>query len=164
MTDQDDIRPWDCQPGETSKAYQAFLTYRDLGGSRTLEKAAQELGKSTGTIDRWAARWDWRSRCAAWDSMPSRKLEEAVGEAYVEMAARIAAQHERVATKLMSRLETHLDLLPEGKVPSQTWTLAHGAGRQGHQFATDLSKPQSQNSQAITDAIENLLNKLAGEE
>lgn len=155
----DDLKPWDRQPGETSKAYHAFVTYRDLGGERSLEKAAKELGKTTGTIDRWASQWKWSSRTAAWDSIPGR----AVAQAYEDMAARIADQHERVATKLMSRLEQHLDLLPEGKVPSQTWSIAHGAGRQGHQFATELSKPADTRKAEITDAIENLISKLAGE-
>lgn len=164
MADQDDIRPWDRQPGESAKAYEAFATYRDLGLHRTVAQVSDALGKSASVLTKWSSVHNWVPRVAAWDSMPSRKLEEAVGDAYAEMAGRIAAQHERVATKLMSRLETHLDLLPEGKVPSQTWSLAHGAGRQGHQFATDLTKPQSQNSNAITEAIENLLNKLAGEE
>jgi hypothetical protein len=27
----EDLKPWDRQPGETSKAYGAFVTYRDMG-------------------------------------------------------------------------------------------------------------------------------------
>jgi len=156
----DEIRPWDRQAGETSKAYAAFVTYRDQGEDRSIQSVAEELDKSRALISRWSTQNDWVSRAAAWDSMPGQK----VAEAYEQMAARIAEQHERVATKLMSRLETHLDLLPEGKVPSQTWSIAHGAGRQGHQFATELSKPREEGKTAITEAIENLISKLAGEE
>lgn len=155
-----ELAPWDRQPGETSKAYEAFVTYRDQGADRNVRRVAEELDKSNTLIGRWSSQHDWVSRAAAWDSMPGQKM----AEAYEEMAARIAAQHERVATKLMSRLETHLDLLPEGKVPSQTWSIAHGAGRQGHQFATELSKPRDESKNAITEAIENLISKLAGEE
>lgn len=160
MPGPDEIQPWDCQPGETAKAYQAFVTYRDLGSDRTVQRTANELAKNYTTVHAWSQKWSWAARAAAWDSMPGRK----VVEAYEEMAARIADQHERVATKLMNRLESHLDLLPEGKVPSQTWSIAHGAGRQGHQFAADLSKPRDEAKAAITDAIENLISKLAGEE
>lgn len=156
----DEIRPWERQPGETSKAYAAFSVYRDLGGERTLEKAAKELGKSTGTIDRWAAQWGWKARTEAWDSMPVRKAEEA----YTEMTKRIADQHSRIATKLLAKLETNVDLLPEGADPSMRFSTALGAARQSHQFATDLSKPQDQAKTAITEAIENLISKLAGEE
>ena len=154
-----DLKPWDRQPNETSKAYGAFVTYRDMGPERSLERVAHTLGKSTTIMSRWSAAHNWVSRTEAWDSMPGAVMQSA----YEEMAARIAAQHERVATKLMSRLETHLDLLPEGKVPSQTWSIAHGAGRQGHQFATELSKPADTRKAEITDAIENLISKLAGE-
>jgi len=152
--------PWDRQPDESAPAYEAFLTYRDMGYARSTAGVAQKLGKSKTLMDRWSGRWDWVARTEAWDSMPSAKLVEA----YEEMAQRVAEQHERVATKLMSRLEAHLDLLPEGKVPSQTWSIAHGAGRQGHQFATELSKPRDEGKTAITEAIENLISKLAGEE
>lgn len=154
------LEPWDRQSGESAPAYEAFLTYRDMGYARSNGGVAQKLGKSKTLMDRWSAQWNWVQRTEAWDSMPSAKLVEA----YEEMATRVAQQHERVATKLMARLESHLDQLPEGKVPSQTWSIAHGAGRQGHQFATELSKPRDEAKAAITDAIENLISKLAGEE
>lgn len=156
----DEIRPWDRQPGETSKAYAAFVAYRDLGGERSYAKVARQLGKSTTLLDRWGRQNDWQSRTAAWDSMPARKTEEAYGE----MAARIASQHDRIATKLLAKLETNVDLLPEGADPSMRFSTALGAARQSHQFATDLSKPQDQAKTAITEAIENLISKLAGEE
>lgn len=155
----DDRRPWDRQPGETSKAYQAFVTYRDMGGPRTLLKVGEELRKSSGVINRWATQWHWSSRTELWDSMPGRKTEEA----YADMAARIAAQHERLATKLTARLEENLDLLPRGTDPTIKWSTAHGAARQGHAFAADLSKPQETARDEIAKAIENLISKLAGE-
>lgn len=154
------LQPWDCQPGETSKAYQAFVTYRDLGPSRTVQRVANDLQKSYSVVHGWSQKWAWYERIAAWDSMPGQKM----AEAYDEMAQRIAAQHEEVATKLLARLNKNLDLMPEGKDPSQNWSMAHGAARQGHQFATDLSKPKDEAKSAITEAIENLISKLAGEE
>ena len=156
----DGIRPWDRQPGETSKAYAAFVAYRDLGGERSYAKVARQLGKSTTLLDRWGRQNDWQSRTAAWDSMPGR----AVQEAYEERAARIAEQHDRIATKLLAKLETKVDLLPEGADPSMRFSTALGAARQSHQFAADLSKPRDEAKAAITDAIENLISRLAGEE
>lgn len=160
MTDQDDIRPWDRQPGETAKAYEGFVTYRDLGPKRSVRLVSEALAKTQTVIKRWSSAHNWVSRVSAWDSLPSRKVEEA----YADRAARIADQHDRLATKLLERLERNLELMPEGTDPSIKWSTAHGAARQGHSLAADLTKPTSQNSQAITDAIENLLNKLAGEE
>ena len=85
-------------------------------------------------------------------------------QAYGDMAREIAEQHKRVASKLMAKLEKNVDLLPEGADPSMRFSTALGAARQSHQFATDLSKPQDQAKAAITEAIENLISKLAGEE
>ena len=160
MAGTDEIQPWDCQPGETAKAYQAFVTYRDLGPDRTVQRTANELAKNYTTVNAWSHKWMWRERAAAWDSMPGRM----VMEAYQERVARIADQHDRIATKLLAKLEKNVDLLPEGSDPSMRFSTALGAARQSHQFATDLSKPQDQAKAAITEAIENLISKLAGEE
>lgn len=160
MPGPDEIQPWDCQPGETAKAYQAFVTYRDLGPDRTVQRTANELAKNYTTVNAWSHKWMWRERSAAWDSMPGRLMMEA----YQERVARIADQHDRIATKLLAKLEKNVDLLPEGADPSMRFSTAMGAARQSHQFATDLSKPEDQAKAAITDAIENLISKLAGED
>lgn len=156
----DDLKPWDRQPGETSKAYAAFQTYLDQGVKRSYTSVAKELGRSGTWIEQWGKKHRWPERAAAWDSMPRR----AVAEAYEEMAQRIAAQHERLATKLMARLERNLDLLPEGTDPSMRWSTAHGAARQGHALATDLSKPKDTAREEISKQIAALITKLAGEE
>lgn len=159
MTEMDDIRPWDRQPGESAKAYQAFLTYRDQGEDRSIRTVAQVLNKSGALIGRWSGANDWVSRAAAWDSMPSRKTEEA----YAEMAADIAAQHRALSDKLMARLSRNLDLLPEGADPTIKWSTAQAAAHRSHSFATDLSKPESGVKQEISNQIAALLEKLAGE-
>lgn len=159
MAEHDDLRPWDCQPGESPKAYAAFVTYRDMGTDRTLRAVGQELDKSHQVLSRWSSQHHWVSRVAAWDSMPGR----AVSDAYQEMAREIAEQHRELSNKLMARLSANLDLLPQGADPSIKWSTAHGAARQGHALATDLTKPESTKTDEISKAIENLIAKLAGE-
>ena len=39
-------KPWDRRKGETRKAYEAFLCYRDMGDSRRLVDVGEKLGKS----------------------------------------------------------------------------------------------------------------------
>lgn len=153
----EDIRPWDRQPGETSKAYEAFVVYRDMGAERTVRSVAERLGKSGTLIAGWSSKNGWVPRAAAFDSLPARKTEEA----YAEMATRIAAQHERLATKLADRLERNLDLLPEGADPSIKWSTAQAAAHRSHSFATDLSKPESGVKKEISDQIAALLAKLS---
>lgn len=159
MAEQDDLRPWDCQPGETSKAYQAFVTYRDMGPDRSLRAVGQELDKSHQVLSRWSSQHHWVSRVAAWDSMPGA----AVAEAYADMARRIATQHEELSTALMAKLRARVDMLPAGVDPTVSFSTALGAARQSHQFATELVKPESTAKEEITKAIENLVAKLAGE-
>jgi len=93
--------PWDKLLAESSSAYRAFLVYRDLGLTRTLDRAgatvyaraqkglkkganggAQKGRKrgATGTIRKWAADFDWLERAAAWDRHLAREAAAAAVE------------------------------------------------------------------------------------
>src|SRR5687768_5875897 len=62
-----ELQPWQ-QPGETSKAYQAFNVYKDLEPSyRSQQRVPSECTKSVSLIRRWSALWNWVERAAAWD-------------------------------------------------------------------------------------------------
>jgi len=53
------------QPKESDKAFAAFSLYLSLGAERSTREVGKQLGKSEGLIERWAAKFDWRSRVAA---------------------------------------------------------------------------------------------------
>lgn len=60
--------PWERQPGESVKAFTAFLAYRDLGpDARSLRELCKVLGKGRTMPNRWSMRWHWGQRVAAWD-------------------------------------------------------------------------------------------------
>lgn len=158
MGGSDDIRPWDRQPGETSKGYEAFVIYRDMGADRTTRATAEALTKSETLIKTWSSKNDWVRRAAAWDSMPG----QVVVQAYEEMAADIAQQHRALSDKLMARLSKNLDLLPDGADPSIKWSTAQAAAHRGHSFATDLSKPKDTAADEIRKKIGELIERLAG--
>lgn len=158
-----ELDPWDRQPGETSKAYEAFRAYLELGPTRTIDRAAEGLDKTRHILRKWSASHGWVPRSRAWDSIPVKAAAEATAEVHARMARRIAEQHDRVATKLLDRLEANLDLLPTGADPTIRWSTAHNAARQGHNFATDLTTPKDVAREEITKAIEGLINKLTGE-
>lgn len=57
--------PFEQQPRESNKAFAAFSLYLSLGAERSTREVGKQLGKSEGLIERWAAKFDWRSRVAA---------------------------------------------------------------------------------------------------
>ena len=57
--------PFEQQPRESDKAFAAFSLYLSLGAERSTREVGKQLGKSEGLIERWAAKFDWRSRVAA---------------------------------------------------------------------------------------------------
>ena len=56
---------WERQPEEGDKAFKAFQLY--LLGDRNCERVAQEQHKTPQHIRRWAAKYNWRARCKAFD-------------------------------------------------------------------------------------------------
>lgn len=96
--------PWERQPEESGKAYRAFVTYRDLGLDRTLERAAADCGKHVSLLRRWSARYGWRLRVLAWDDEQAREMDAALRQrrrAAYERQARDAEQLQRLG---MARL------------------------------------------------------------
>jgi len=61
---------WQKRPEETSKAYEAFCLYRDMGPSRSLSKLNERMGKKPTyqrQIHEWSRKYDWVARCEAFD-------------------------------------------------------------------------------------------------
>ena len=52
-------------PRESDKAFAAFSLYLSQGAERSTREVGKQLGKSEGLIERWAAKFDWRSRVDA---------------------------------------------------------------------------------------------------
>lgn len=61
-------RPWERQKGESSKAYEAFSIYRDMGEKRTFIATSEKLQKSYTIIRRWKDQWGWTDRARAYDN------------------------------------------------------------------------------------------------
>ena len=91
-------KPWDQQPNEGNAAYSHFLAYRNLGPTRTLEKAYRAI-KRNDTLSvpgNWAKeseRYQWVDRATAWD------------------VDRLLSQGERTATLYMAAVEKYVERL-----------------------------------------------------
>jgi hypothetical protein len=110
--------PWDRQPDETDKAYEAFRTYLEMGGERSGRGAASKLGKSYALISRWSRQHGWTGRVAAYEAEAySRADEEALDE--IGKRARRQAQIVQLnlealtlpAKELLERLQRNPQLL-----------------------------------------------------
>lgn len=63
-------------PTETTKAYEAFSVYRDMGPQRSHEKVSQVLGKSIALMNRWSRRYNWVERVAQADKDETKNRQE----------------------------------------------------------------------------------------
>lgn len=69
--DEAAIEPWKRRPGESAKAFAAFVIYRDLGSERTLKKTRECLGKKSGygrLLEKWSSAFDWVERTKIFDA------------------------------------------------------------------------------------------------
>src|SRR5262245_12667052 len=63
---------WERLGGESSKAFEAFVAYREMGAGRSTAKVAQGLGKSKALIDRWCSAWRWVERVQIYEAAVDR--------------------------------------------------------------------------------------------
>lgn len=64
------LQPWHMQPGESSRSFNRFCIYRDLGPARSLRKARQACGDGTVCLREWeleSSEHRWVERVRAYD-------------------------------------------------------------------------------------------------
>lgn len=98
-------KPWDKMPEESTKAFEAFARYRDLGAQRSLSKAAAELGKSKPLLEGWSSKYSWQERITAWDAAQDRVNRRERRRAIVTMSRRHAEMAVAFQAKVIQRLK-----------------------------------------------------------
>ena len=56
------------QPGETPRAFGAFLAFFQLGPARSLPAVAESLGENPATVKNWSSKYRWSDRLLAYQS------------------------------------------------------------------------------------------------
>jgi hypothetical protein len=115
------LSPWDKLPEETSRAYEAFCEYRDMGvGKRSVPKMAAALGVNTSFITVWRQKFGWVARVEAWDAYQQRLADEAHDLAMQEAALlwerrrqKAAERKWDVSKKLASVVRRKLDSITD---------------------------------------------------
>lgn len=101
------LDPWEQQPAETPRKHGQFVTYRDLGRTRTLQKAAEGLQLHAVTVRKAAARFRWRERADAWD----RHLDRLYEAGWVEERRKAAESDARILGAAVGKLAQRLGTL-----------------------------------------------------
>lgn len=68
--------PFEPFPGETPRAFGAFMAFFDLGHARSLPGVAVQLGEKPATVKKWSSRYRWRERIQAFNSGLLRQQAE----------------------------------------------------------------------------------------
>lgn len=101
-----EIMPWERQPKEGPKPYEAFTIYRDMGKERTLPKVAEKLGKSLGLISRWSSEHGWVERVNAWDDEADRQAAQKQLKDIANARVRQRKQAVKMQLKALQLLES----------------------------------------------------------
>lgn len=97
--------PWERQPGETPKAFEAFQLYRDMGASRSTSAVGRQLHKHRDLICRWSRRYGWVKRVASWDDEQDRLRRKKLEGELEEMAER----HAKIALMMQDKIAAQLE-------------------------------------------------------
>ncbi len=109
-------QPWERQPGESPRAYQAFRCYLNLGPGRTIvdayrsrepakgrqrsaSRASQKFSRTSGRWSAWATQHEWSERALAFDrnetELQDVERKRVAGEVEEAWAARRSQLRER---------------------------------------------------------------------
>ena len=105
-------KPWERQDGETTKQFEAFSVYRDMGRERSLSRVAEKLQKSDTLIGRWSGQCDWVKRAAFWDDEQDRVARQA----QMKEIAKMRERHAKLASNMLAKAAKALDKLPEEEI------------------------------------------------
>lgn len=96
------INPWDQQPKESSRAFAAFICYRDLGMHRSCAKVAEQLKMASPSVLELSKRHNWQERVRAWDAHVDKETQKEQIDAVKTMKRRqiaLALKAQKAAEK-----------------------------------------------------------------
>ena len=104
--------PWERQKGETSRAFEAFAVYRDMGAGRSINKTAQKLSKNRTTIADWSTKYEWVKRVAAWDAEQDRIARQN----QIDEIKKMRKRHTDLASAMLVKAARALQRIPEDEI------------------------------------------------
>lgn len=109
-------KPWERRENETSKAYEAFCEYRDMGIQRSLSKVAEKLQKSATLINRWSREKDWVKRASLWDDEQERIEREKAQKEQAKAIREMRKRHADLAQVMLIKSAKALARMPDDEI------------------------------------------------
>ena len=108
--------PWERRQDETSRAYEAFCAYRDMGPGRSIAKTGQLLGKNQTTLEQWSSKYGWVKRVAAWDDEQDRIEREAAQKEQAKAIRDMRVRHAKLAEAMLMKAARGLARIPDDEI------------------------------------------------
>lgn len=110
-----EIKSYDRQPKETTKAYTAFCAYRNMGSDRSLDRVCEKIYSAEGGQDPcrnirqvkvWSSANNWINRCKDYDQdleMEQRTIKSVVDrDAYIKDLENYQLQQKAIGTAALN--------------------------------------------------------------
>jgi hypothetical protein len=108
--------PWEIQQDESSKAFEAFVLYRDAGPDRRLTEVSAKLTVSRQSVGKWSKKYQWPARVAAWDA----ELDRQRRDAHITTVRETSARHAQIARAMQNKAVQRLQSVDASKLtPSE---------------------------------------------
>ncbi len=114
-------------PGETPRAYSAFMLFFQLGHGRSLPAVADQLGENPATVKNWSSRYHWADRILTFSSGLLQQHAEAEAawrrQQAADWARRTGEQRERewaASQKLLDAAHCFLESFGDREVEKMT--------------------------------------------
>lgn len=101
--------PYERRSDESSKAFEAFTVYRDLGAGRSTDLVSQRLRKSIALIQRWSREYDWVQRCRAYDDYIDAQARKQVERDSIKRKADMLKRHALTGKVMQQKGVEYLD-------------------------------------------------------
>lgn len=99
-------QPWDRLEVESSRAFEAFAIYRDLGTGRSILSAwklyIKQDKNTAGYFSKWAADYEWVKRAAAYDDYIEAEARKKLDRDAIKRKAKMLERHANTGRALQA--------------------------------------------------------------
>ena len=156
--------PWDRRKGESAKAYEAFLQYRDAHPKRSLRQVAQQRGCQPALVKRWSSQHAWPARAQAWDVAQAQEAERLRREQRQAAIAQQAEDAEHLRKLVRAFLKGLVQRDPETGELKLDASIKPRDAAVFYRLATDIEKSLPQPPEPEPDDGSEVLQALSTEE